>query len=199
MARFIGLAVAAVLSAGTPAAGQDTDEVKRLKARIELLEAKLEVATLKVEKLEAENQRLLKAAGKAPAGDKPAADKPKHTDRFNGGTEEAEYVLEKVTRSGREVTLELTATLTKGPERRTLHYFSVNVVDADGKSHSGRVNANAGGRAMPEKADLRAGVGTKVQIRFPLAQDVTRLKTLEVTSSAVERVAIRFSDVEVPK
>jgi len=40
-------------------------------------------------------------------------DKPTYKDKFNV-SEEAEYVLEKVTRNGREVTLTLTATLTKG-------------------------------------------------------------------------------------
>jgi hypothetical protein len=63
MVRFTVLAMALLVVAGVPGArAQDADEVKRLKARIELLEAKLEAATLKIEKLEEAN-RQLKAGG----------------------------------------------------------------------------------------------------------------------------------------
>lgn len=195
MVRFIVLVVVLTLAGGSSVRGQDAEEVKRLKARIELLEAKLEAATLKIEKLERENQKLQKEAGKQPAGDA----KPTHTDRMNAGAEEVEYVLEKVTRNGREVTVVITATLKKGPEKRTVHYYSANAVDADGKAHKSRINANASGKSIPEAVDLRAGVGTKMELRFPLAEGVTQLKTLEITAAAVERVAIKFSNLEVPK
>jgi hypothetical protein len=126
------------------------------------------------------------------------AAKPTYVDRFNGGTEEAEYVLEKVARSGREVTLTISAKLTKGPERRSIMYFGVNMVDADGVEHKARINSNAAGRTRPHEATLRAGVKTKLEIRFPLEKSVTSLQVLEVTSAFVERVAIRFDDVEIP-
>jgi hypothetical protein len=131
------------------------------------------------------------------SGDGRCADKPTYTDRFNGGSEEAEYVLEQVTRNGREVTLTLNATLTKGPEKRELLFFGVNLVDTDGNSHKARINAN-GARSRPEKVTLNAGVKTKVTIRFPLDPKVTKVQLLEVTMSAVERVAIKFSDLEIP-
>lgn len=124
------------------------------------------------------------------------ADKPTYTDRFNV-TEEAEYVLEKVTRKGREVTLTLTGTLTKGSVNRTLLFFGVNMVDADGNEHKSRINPR-GIRPQPERVTLRPGVKTKMNIRFQLDPKVSRLQTLEVTMSLVERVAIQFSDLEIP-
>lgn len=130
------------------------------------------------------------------SGNEPA--KPTYIDRFNGGTEEAEYVLEKISRSGREVTLTIMAKLTKGPERRTIAFFGVNAVDADGAEHRVRINSGAAGRSRPQEAILRAGVNSKLEIRFPLDKSVTRLQLLEVTSAFVERVAIRFEDLEIP-
>lgn len=200
MRRFIVLtATLAVVASISPVRADDTEEVKRLKARIELLEAKLETANLKIEKLEQENNRLRKGADNLPAKDA----KPKYTHLFNEGfkaaKDEAEYVLEKVTRDGRQVTIELTATLTKGAEKKTMRYFSVHAVDADGKTHKGLINAGPDGKGAPEVVDLRAGLPTKVQIRFPLEVGVTKLKTLEVTMTAVERIAIKFSNLEVPK
>jgi hypothetical protein len=127
-----------------------------------------------------------------------AADKPTYTDRPNGGAAEVEYVLEKVTRSGREVTLMLTATLKSGPEKLSPTYYSVNMVDADGKEHKARINADPSGKSRPQMVNLRAGIKTKVELRFPLAKEVKELQTLEVTAAAVERVAIKFSDVKVP-
>jgi len=132
----------------------------------------------------------------AAVGVEPA--KPTYIDRFNGGVEEAEYVLEKVEPSGREVTLTISATLTKGPERRTIQYFGVNMVDSDGVEHKARINSNAGGRSRPQEATLRAGVKTKLEIRFPLDRAVTQLQIVEVTAAFVERVAIRFDDLEIP-
>ena len=55
MIRFTMLAVALLTLVGASSArGQDTDEVTRLKEKIELLQAKLETAALKIEKLEKE-------------------------------------------------------------------------------------------------------------------------------------------------
>lgn len=124
------------------------------------------------------------------------ADKLTYTDKFNV-TEEAEYVLEKVTRNGREVTLTLTATLIKGPEKREVLFYGVNMVDTDGNEHKSRLNA-VGAKSQPERVTLRAGVKTKVSLRFPLDPKVSKLQTLEVTMSAVERVAIQFSNFEIP-
>ena len=77
MVRFPMLAVALLILAGASSArSQETDEVKRLKEKVELLQAKLEAATLRIEKLQAENDQL-KAGGTA----KPAAD-----DGFGVGT-----------------------------------------------------------------------------------------------------------------
>ena len=124
-----------------------------------------------------------------------AAEKPTYTDRFNAG-DEAEYVLEKITRKGRDVTLTLSVTLTKG-NRRTLQFFGVNTVDGDGKEQKTRVNGSDP-RPKPESVTLRPGVKTKLEIRFPLDPKISKLQVLEVTMSFVERVAIKFSDVEVP-
>ncbi|OWK39487.1 hypothetical protein FRUB_06050 [Fimbriiglobus ruber] len=68
-----------VLSGASNARGQDSDEVKRLKEKIELLEAKLEAAKLKMEKLETENKQL-QADAKKPA------DKLTVEDPFTKGT-----------------------------------------------------------------------------------------------------------------
>lgn len=70
MVRLIMLAVVCLAFAGSSAArGQDTDEVKQLNKEIELLQAKLEAANLKVEKLEAE-VRKFKGSGKVEPDDK---------------------------------------------------------------------------------------------------------------------------------
>ena len=72
MVRFTMLAVAIlVLTGATNARGQDTDEVKRLKEKVELLQSKLETATLKIEKLQAENEQL-KAGGAKDLAKKPS-------------------------------------------------------------------------------------------------------------------------------
>jgi hypothetical protein len=132
----------------------------------------------------------------ASVGEGKCADKPTYTERFNVD-EEAEYVLEKVTRNGREVTLTITATPTKLSVNRTKQFFGVNMVDADGNEHKARVNGG-GARPQPESVTLRPGVKTKVNIRFPLDPKVSKLQTLEVTAALVERVAIKFSDLEIP-
>jgi len=125
------------------------------------------------------------------------AEKPTYTDRMNAGTEEVEYVLESISRNGREVTLTLSATLTKGPERREILFFSANMVDAEGNEYKARLNTN-GSRSRPEQVTVRAGIKTKINLRFPLDPKVSKLQVLEVTMSFVERVAIRFSDLEIP-
>ncbi len=59
MARVLMLVMAVVLIAGVSnARGDDTEEVKRLKKQVEDLQSKLKDASLKVEKLEAENMQL---------------------------------------------------------------------------------------------------------------------------------------------
>ena len=133
----------------------------------------------------------------APIDEGRCDDNPTYTERFNVD-EEAEYVLEKVTRNGRVVTLSLTATLTKGPVNRTKQFFGVNMVDADGNEIKARVNG-LGAKPTPESVTLRPGVKTKVNIRFPLDPMVSKLHTLEVTAALVERVAIKFSDLEIPR
>ena len=125
-------------------------------------------------------------------------ERPTYTDQSNAGTIEVDWVLEKVTRNGRQVTLTLTATLTKGPERVSMPFFTVNAVDAEGNEHKARINAKASGPMPPQVVTLRAGVKTKVEFRFPLDKEVSELQTLEVTAALVERVAIMFSDVKVP-
>jgi hypothetical protein len=68
MSRLALLTVALVLLAGASNAhGQDSEEVKRLKKEIELLQAKLEAANLKIEKLQKENEQLKAGGAKAPA------------------------------------------------------------------------------------------------------------------------------------
>jgi len=81
MIRFTMLVVPLLVLAGAPnALGQDTDEVKRLKAQVELLQAKLEVANLTIEKLEVENQKL-KAGGEVEGKAKKSL-----SDRLPAGT-----------------------------------------------------------------------------------------------------------------
>lgn len=83
MERFTLLAMALMLMIGaSDARGQDADEVKRLKAQVELLQAKLEAANLKIEKLEKENQQL-KLGGKAPV---PEGRKSSLSERLTQGT-----------------------------------------------------------------------------------------------------------------
>ena len=83
MERFAQVAVALIVLIGSSDSyGQEADEVKQLKARIELLEAKLEAANLKIEKLEQENQQL-KAGGKTPL---PSSRKPRLSERLTPGT-----------------------------------------------------------------------------------------------------------------
>ncbi len=83
MERFALVVVALIVLMGaSDACGQETDEVKQLKVQIELLEAKLEAANLKIEKLEQENQQL-KAGGKTSA---PAGRKPSLSERLTAGT-----------------------------------------------------------------------------------------------------------------
>ena len=130
------------------------------------------------------------------SGEALCQEKPTYTDRFNGN-EEVDYVLENITRKGREVTMTLSATFTKGARNRDLLYIGVNLVDVDGNEHKARVNGGAN-RPKAETVTLRPGVKSKLNIRFPLDPKVTKLQTLEVTSSFVERVAIRFFDLEIP-
>ena len=81
MIRFTMLAVALfVLTGASNVRSQDSDEVKRLKVKVELLEAKLETAKLKIEKLQKENEQL-KASEAKDAVAKPVAD-----DGFGVGT-----------------------------------------------------------------------------------------------------------------
>lgn len=77
MVRFTILVVTLVVFAGTSNAQGPGDDVKQLKKEVELLKAKLEVANLKVEKLQKENDEI--KAGGATA--KPVAD-----DGFGVGT-----------------------------------------------------------------------------------------------------------------
>ena len=72
MVRFALLAVALLVATATSQArGQDSDEVKLLKKEIALLQAKLEAATLKIEKLEKENQQFKRdGKGSTPVGQK---------------------------------------------------------------------------------------------------------------------------------
>ncbi len=68
MIRFTMLAVALLTLVGASSArGQDTDEVTRLKEKIELLQAKLETAALKIEKLEKELALTTKGGEKSAA------------------------------------------------------------------------------------------------------------------------------------
>ncbi len=63
MVRFTMLAVALlVLTGASNARGQDTDEVKRLKEKVELLETKLKLAERDIQDLKKENDQL-KASG----------------------------------------------------------------------------------------------------------------------------------------
>ena len=116
MVRFTILFVTLVVLPGTLNACGPDDDVKQLKKEVELLKAKLEVANLKVEKLQKENDEL-KAGG---ATTKPVAD-----DGFGVGTKLVGVVtrswaradgkkvvmgddveLEVTNRSGREFTAE---------------------------------------------------------------------------------------------
>jgi hypothetical protein len=82
MFRFTMLAVTLLVFAGAPnARGQETDEVKRLKERIELLEAKLKLAERENQDLKAENKQLKAGGAKKPADEPAVAD-----DAFASGT-----------------------------------------------------------------------------------------------------------------
>ena len=86
MMRFtMWLVAALILSGASSVRGQDA-EVKQLKKEIELLQAKLEASNLKIEKLQAENDRL-KAGGATGTAGKPA------TDGFGAGTKLAGAVV----------------------------------------------------------------------------------------------------------
>lgn len=122
-------------------------------------------------------------------------DKPAYTDRFNVN-EEVEYVLEKISRKGREVTLTISATFTKGARDREFQYFRVNMVDVDGNPHQSLINAS-GNRPAPERVTLKLGVKTKLNIRFLLDPKITKLQTLDVTMSLLERVALKFTDLDL--
>jgi hypothetical protein len=74
MARFMLLLPAIfALTGASNARGEDTEEVKRLKEKVELLQAKLEAANLKIEKLQKENDQL-RAGGAKGAATRPAGD-----------------------------------------------------------------------------------------------------------------------------
>lgn len=76
MRRIIFLTIAILSFVGPSSAwGQDSEEVKRLKKEIELLQSRLETANLKIEKLEAENRKLkeggeIESAGKLTLSDR---------------------------------------------------------------------------------------------------------------------------------
>lgn len=87
MARLTILAMAMLILTGASTShGQDTDEVKRLKEKIELLEAKLEAANLKVEGLQRENEELKNQAAQPKAGLKVARNQSLLSDRLQSGT-----------------------------------------------------------------------------------------------------------------
>ncbi|HEY1190757.1 MAG TPA: hypothetical protein VGE74_24210, partial [Gemmata sp.] len=130
--------VAASLS--SPGYAQNEDEVKRLKGQVELLQAKLEAATLKIEKLE-------KELTAAKSGNKGAGDKAgpiyvrKSGGGKTGGETEVKFVLEKISRQNAKVTFDLSATLTKGDLRGQPIQFGFYIgTDQDGNRHEGRVN-----------------------------------------------------------
>lgn len=133
------------------------------------------------------------------ADDKDRAAKPSYTDSSNGGRTEVKYVLDKVTRDGRDVTFALTATLQKGGDQK-FNYFKMHAVDSNGKAHNDiPINYVRPGIYGLKDVFLADGVETRLEFRVKLPEEVTELKTVDFTSAAVNRRAIKFKKVEIPK
>jgi hypothetical protein len=106
MVRITGLAVALLLAcAAARSYGQETDELKRLQKEIELLQAKLDAANLKIEKLQQENKQL-----QADAAGKPA-EKAAAKDPFAKG---AVFTGFRLSDSGKKQNVELAVTKRDG-------------------------------------------------------------------------------------
>lgn len=128
-----------------------------------------------------------------------ADDKPTYTDLSNGGRIEVTYVLDKVTRNGREVTFALTATLDKGGDRK-FNYFKMHAVDTKGKSYKDiEINYVRPGIYGLKDVELSEGVATGLEFTVKLPEGVTHLKTVDFTSAAVGRRAIKFTKIDIPE
>jgi len=204
MLRFIMFVVVLlVLGGGSVARSQSTDEVKRLKEQIELLQAKLEAATLKIEKLEKE--LAASRAGKQGADGSNA--QPTYlmkirSNGLSGGDTEVKFVLEKLNRQNQTYTFDFTATLVKGELRRGPIEFGFFIgIDQDGNRHEGRVNVGRQKGIFGVKISPMADGPIKFSVPVTFPDTVVSFRKLQFVNGTLKSYTpvIEFEKLALPE
>ncbi len=201
MMRFMVFVFTLTAIAGTSSAyGEDASDVKLLKREIELLKSQLELSKQKVEKLEAENAVLRKKIGDSPAA-KSGEEKPTYTKKWAGpdGGDEVVYTLQDMSRQGRKVTFEFTATLKKG-NRKSTTLAHITGLDQDGNEVVLRLNpGEKSPRAFGVTANLSLGDAVKLVAWAEIPDEVTKFKSIKFTTGAVTKTPeIEFDNFVLP-
>lgn len=156
MLRFTMLAVAILpLAVASAARGQDTDEVKKLKGRIELLENKLKLAEKEVELLKKELEQTKKGGVKAPT------DKPKDVQTLADLLTEGTVIRGDFSFRGKKVTGDWSLTIKEVTGKKFKGLYNVREVEGtiDGdrisfKSVNTTVNISVIGSLKKDTIDL---------------------------------------------
>jgi regulator of replication initiation timing len=201
MMRFMVFVVTLTALAGTSFAyGEDASDVKSLKKEIELLKSQLEFSKQKVEKLEAENAVLRKKIGESPAA-KSGDEKPTYTKKWAGseGGVEVVYTLEDMSRDGRKVKFEFTATLKKG-NRKFTTLSHITGLDQDGNEVVLRLNpGEKSPKAFGVTANLSLGEAVKLVAWAEIPDEVTKFKSMKFTSGTLTKIPeIEFDNLVLP-
>jgi hypothetical protein len=175
--------VCCLLVCGQPAAGQQTNkDFELLKKENEQLKKEIELLKKDIELLRKELEQSKTSGGKKDV----AADKDgKPSATADGVT----YVVDKVTRNGARVTLQMIATNSKAD--CVLQFTQLEAVDTDGNVYKSYL---FDAKKVALKVNLRDGVKTKFEVVVPnVSTSTTEFSRLEIHVSTQ-----RLNDAKEP-
>jgi len=200
--RFTILAMVVLVSAElTNSRGQDTDEVRRLKERIELLEAKLKLAEKENELLKKEMEILKKEAKIKPdTGSDPKPDAKARTKASSKYYRSCDYELVSCVRDPKNAdriiftfsVVSETDDITIGGGPSDFRAFYLTLTGKDGKALGGKVKLGP-----PGLVKLTKGIPSKFQLTYgDINKEIVELEKVQLGESNFGR-EVMFYNIKI--